>query len=469
MKKQTVLQLTIDSLNKKGNGAGMAIRGETTCKVEVPFSMPGDQVQTTINRKRSGVYSGRLEELIVPSPQRIAHRCLHFGDCGGCRWQHISYSQQLEIKRTRLSDLFRPLIDPSSIPAVFPCDPPWNHRNKMEFTFSQNKAGERFLGLIKNGSQGKVLNLLECHLTNPWMVDLIKKMRQWWEISSLEAFNPHKNTGSLRYLTVREGMRTGDRMVILTVSGNPLYALRKDHLRSFVELMKETFMPEQGELSLFLKIHQALPGQKTQFFEMHLHGPTTLREKMLIEDGENRHELLFYISPAAFFQPNTYQAEKLYSLALQKAQITKEDLVYDLYCGTATLAICAAKTAREVVGIEISPEAVLDGKENVKANGLNNVTIRQGDVGLILKQLQIKPDVVFVDPPRVGLMAEAIEALLTLKPKKIVYISCNPATQKENIDLLVQGGYRLVEICPVDQFPHTVHLENIAVLERNDV
>ena len=212
----------ITEWTKKGNGLGTAVDNDKRW-IEVPFSAPGDVVRAQLHRKRSGVYKGRLEEVLTPSPLRQAPKCLHFGVCGGCRWQHISYAEQLKIKQEHVETLFAPLKDPHTkfIP-IEPCASPWNYRNKMEFSFSSDIKGEQFLGLIMDSSNGKVLNLQECHLVNPWFTELLGAVREWWKHSHLLAYYPPKNAGSLRTLTVREGMRTGDRLVMLTVSGNPI-------------------------------------------------------------------------------------------------------------------------------------------------------------------------------------------------------------------------------------------------------
>ncbi|MFQ5730028.1 MAG: class I SAM-dependent RNA methyltransferase, partial [Waddliaceae bacterium] len=282
-----------------------------------------------------------------------------------------------------------------------------------------------------------------------------------------------RNSGSLRNLIVREGIRTGDRMVNLVVSGNPEYALKKHHLESFVAFVRAAVEPVDPEkkLSLFLTIHQVQKGKPTDFYEMHLHGPDHIREILWIktDPAEDPVPLTFTISPAAFFQPNTQQAEQLYSIALKMAIIPKHAVVYDLYCGTGTLGICVARRAHQVVGIELSPESAHDARYNASENGLENVEILTGAVHEKLEEIRQKeqfpsPDLVMVDPPRAGLDSVALKHIVRLNPPKILYISCNPATQAENVADFVKGGYRLQTMQSIDQFPHTVHIENIVVL-----
>lgn len=469
----TLAEISISKFTKKGHGIG-STTVEPRREVEVPFTMPGETVQATLMRKRRGLYSSRLEEVLIPSQQRVNPRCAHAGTCGGCRWQHISYEEQLKIKQDNISRLFQPLVSPQSKSHnIIACDPPWQYRNKMEFTFSSDAAGNRYLGLIIDGSRGKVLNLKECHLVNPWFISALEATRQWWNEWGLAAYHPHTNQGTLRTLTVREGMRTGDRLVMLTVSGNPEYALNRQHLESFVAYLRDAIepMPVGSQLSVFLRIHQAVKGQATNFYEMVLHGSDHIRETLYIKGEADSApiELTFTVSPTAFFQPNTRQAEKLYSAALQLLQIPANQVVYDLYCGTGTLGICAARWAKQVVGIELSPESSLDARANAARNGMSHVTILTGSASDVLQMIRQNntfpmPEVVMVDPPRAGLDAKMIQHLSELKPNKLLYISCNPETQVENIKELQQIGYRLTDIQPVDQFPHTVHIENIAVL-----
>ncbi len=198
-------------------------------------------------------FSGKLEELLAPSPQRIAPRCIHFGVCGGCRLQHTSYEDQLQSKEDFVRQCFAPILtEQVDICPIVPCAEPWHYRNKMEYSFSSDAAGEKYLGLVIDSSKGKVFNMSECHLTNPWFVDALKSVKQWWSESGLDAYHPYRDTGSLRTLTLREGRRTGDRMAILTVSGNPEYALTKKHLESLVAFLRDAVEPLNSEfISVF--------------------------------------------------------------------------------------------------------------------------------------------------------------------------------------------------------------------------
>lgn len=469
----------INSLTDKGNGVGTAVRanGEEYA-VEVPFAVPGDTVEASLMRRRKGRWQGRLELVQTPSPDRIEPRCVHFGSCGGCRYQQLQYDKQLEYKENYVRKVFASLIPPqATFKPIIGCKNQWRYRNKMEFSFSSDSQGKKYLGLFLDSQKGRVVDLKECYLVDSWFMDGLKAAKQWWHESRLEAYHPHKDTGSLRTITFREGGRTGDRLVMLTVSGNADYALKSHEIESFVAFIRDAVEPvdPSRNLSIFLRIHQSVKGMPTNFYEMHLYGSEYIREVIKIQPTANGPSvsLQFNVGPSSFFQPNTAQAEIFYSQAIQLAQIPPNGVVYDLYCGTGTLGICAAQIAKQVVGIELFPDAALDARTNVSNNGVKNVTIMSGAVRYVLKQIQDeqlfpKPDVVMIDPPRPGLDPDAMKHLITLNAKRIVYLSCNPATQARDVGDLLQHGYQVETIQPIDQFPQTYHIENIVILSRRE-
>lgn len=471
------IEVQILHLTAKGNGVGLynAPSGNQWT-VEVPFAIPGDLVRARIYKKRSGIHYSFLEEVIEPSKSRKKPRCIHFGVCGGCRWQQMSYADQLMWKESYIRTCFGEMLNEVQLGSIIPSDKEWEYRNKMEFSFSQNAKGERFLGLMMDSSRGRVMTITDCQLVRQWFMTALEAVRKWWHDSGLQAFHPYKDSGSLRVLTVREGMRTQDKLVMLTVSGNPDYALEKTHITSFVQAVKEaieTNFPAEGKLSIFLRIQQACKGKETNFFEMHLYGPDHYSEKMHVQSApeEDAERLTFHISPSAFFQPNSSQAEKFYSLAIQMAGANKNSVVYDLYCGTGTIGLSIARHVKEVVGIEVSPESALDARTNASLNGIKNYSVLCGDVRHVLKsvfddKLVSPPDILIIDPPRAGLDARALLHVLAFQVPKIVYISCNPKTQAADAEKIIAAGYVLKAIQPVDQFPHTVHIENIIILER---
>ncbi len=451
-------RLKISKYSKRGHGLGTVQKTPESLPThaEVVGTVIGDTVLAEIKKKKKKIYSTTLKEIIEPSADRVPPRCKHVGICGGCVWQQKEYNAQLQAKETQVATLFgqKPL-------PIIPAVDPWHYRNKMEYTFSQNKDGDKFLGLIIARSRGHVLNLEECHLTASWFVAVLTSVREWWKKSSLKAYHTYSDTGTLRTLTLREGKRTGDKMVFITISGNPDYCINKTELNGFKEAVLKALPGETP--SIFLRIQRIAKGTPTEFYEMHLHGPDLIKETLHV----NGRLLHFMISPDSFFQPNPLQAEKLYTQTLKLADPKPTDTVFDLYCGTGTLAIVFAPYVKKVIGIELSPYAVCDGELNYKANNISNITLHKGDVGAVLPRINAIPDLVIIDPPRSGLDPTALKHLIHLSPKKILYISCNPTTQSQNITELLPHGYTLKALQPVDQFPHTYHLENIALLEKN--
>lgn len=462
-KEQTI---TIDSLSAKGRG----ISSEK--KIEVAGALPGEEVLIELGGRQKKIRKGYLRQVITPSADRVEPRCPHVPDCGGCSLQHMDYDIQLDLKARKIQEEFASLIQEHN-PEIRPiqgCENPWRYRNKMEFSFSENRVGEKFLGLMLAGARGKVLNLSECLLVSKWYMDGLNAVRQWWLESGYSAYHHRSDQGHLRTLTMRESKQGQGKMVMLTVSGNPDFALKKSQIDAFIETIQK-YAPDP-HLSIFLQVHQIAKGRATQFYEMLLHGPDHITEKLYVELAGKQHALDFKISPTSFFQPNTLQAQWLYSEGLQMLTALSDARVFDLYCGGATLGLCAAKEAKEVVGIELNPHSVFDAGWNQEVNKIDNFSIERGDVGSVLAKWKeeskwIAPDVVIVDPPRAGLDEKALCHIQALGAGEILYISCNPKTQRENIELLCQAGYQLKIIQPVDQFPHTMHIENICMLSKN--
>lgn len=432
----------ITDLNEDGIGFGhITLSNNELRKVSVPYTYPGDEVEIRIYRKRHKKWEGDIVQFIKQSEKRSEPFCPHFTVCGGCLTQQIPYVEQLELKKQKVEKL----LGSSTLP-ILSSPLTLGYRNKMEFSFSQDKKGEKYLGLY---GRRRVQNVKICPISPGWFSDALGKIRTWWDETELTAFNPHSGLGSLRTITFREG--DNSKMAILTVSGDPQYALSRDQINGYINALSS-----YENMSIFLKIHQAIKGQPTQFFEMHLKGPDTLTENLA--------GVVFKISPAAFFQPNPRQAERLYETALSFLS-SDIKVVYDLYCGTGTLSILLAKKGYEVYGIELSREACLDARENGELNEVDNLTILNGDVGQVLASNELKkPDAVVVDPPRTGLNAQAIEEIVKLKPREILYISCNPETQARDVLEFKKQGYESLKAQPVDQFPHTPHIENIVLL-----
>jgi 23S rRNA (uracil1939-C5)-methyltransferase len=331
----------------------------------------------------------------------------------------------------------------------------------MEFSFSQNRQGERYLGLMLESGRGKVFNLEQCHLVTPWFAQAVSLVRSWWLTTKLHAYHPPSNRGSLQTLGVRQSATNLKQMVILTVSGNPDFAIHQDDVSRFQGL----FNPD---CSVFLRIKQAIKGRPTEFFEIQLQGSETLQETLSINLQGKSASMDASISPSAFFQPNTEQASRLYEEALKMADLKSDDVVYDLYCGTGTIGLLASRWVRQVVGVELSAEAALDARTNVQNNNVKNMIIVTSSVGDMLKAKDKypSPTMVFLDPPRSGLEASALQDIIQLSGPRLLYISCNPKTQVRDVHLLMDAGFHIEAIQPIDQFPQTPHIENIVSLKK---
>ncbi len=454
---------TVVTLSRKGKG----VAHDQGKEVEIPYVLPGEEVEAVLlKKKEKGKQQASLSLLQKTSPFRVSPRCKHFGLCGGCQWQHLAYAEQLEWKEKEIARCFARLSHvPPPLHAILPSPSPWHYRNKMEYTFSMDKRGNRYLGLMMRSGRGKVFSLEECHLAPEWFADVTARVREWWEESTLEAFHPIKRTGALRYLTLREGRRTGTRMAVITTSGDPQEAWKPWQKTRLIDALQPVCH------SIVLRIEQSKKGMPTQYYEMILSGEDSIEEILHIQEDPHVPpiSLRYRIAPTAFFQPNTLQAEVLYSQALQMIPSATLDAVYDLYCGTGTLALCLAQKAGCVIGIDLSHEAIVDARENAKRNQRERITFYQGDVGKLLAEKKEEwpaPTLVVVDPPRAGLGAKAIQEIGLLNPPALLYISCNPVTQADDLLAFEQLGYRMTARQAVDSFPHTVHIENIVFMEK---
>lgn len=463
-------ELTIDEFSTQGFGVATWHRPDNLVrKVIIPATLPGEVVLAEVRRckiKKASSFIGVVSEIKKPSPLRIIPKCRHFTLCGGCVWQQMPYAEQLKVKEQKIKELFTPLLtDETKILPIIKSPSEWNYRTKMEFSFSQDKKGSKFLGLMILGSKGRVFNLEECHLMRPWVASLVQSVRTWWNANDLNAYYLPKNSGSLRTLTLRESEATGDRVIILTVSGNPEYAIKRSLLDEFVSLCEKIAAPSKdANLSVILRIQQVAKGRPTEFFEMRLVGPDSFRERVKIHDKTYE----FFLSPSSFFQPNGLVSSLLYQAAIDMAELTGTEVLYDLYAGCGVFGMLAADRVRQVISIELSADSSYDARCNSQRLQLHNFQSIQGDVGKVLKDKSLPTcDVVLCDPPRSGLGDQAIKEILSLSAQKIVYVSCNPATQRDDIEKLVSSGYSFKALQPVDQFPQTVHCENIVLLSRN--
>jgi 23S rRNA (uracil1939-C5)-methyltransferase len=447
---------------------GKAVGKKDGLTVFVPFAVPGDVVDVEVFKKKKNYAEARILNIKTKSPHRTEPACAHFGLCGGCKWQIMDYETQLKFKQKQVEDCFRHLgkFDFPPVLPIIPSKNQYEYRNKLEFTFSHLRwlddedmrlrdSGKiletRGLGFHIPGKFDKVLDIKHCSLQTEPSNEIRNAVRKFAIEHDLTFYNIRNHEGILRNLIIRNNT--------------------KNELRLIVSL---TEMNEKTELLLgFLK--EKFPQIKSLFYVINtkLNDSISDLEPVLYAGephiSETMEELHFKIGPLSFFQTNSLQALELYKVARDFAQITPKDIVYDLYTGTGTIALFAAKQAQKVVGIEYVEAAIEDAKYNAQQNGITNTVFFAGDMKDVLNQnctkRNGKPDVVITDPPRAGMHPDVVARLLEMESPRIVYISCNPATQARDITELAKK-YDVAKVQPVDMFPHTQHLECVVELCR---
>jgi len=468
MHKKKQLEVVVEKFSQKALG----IAFNSNNKILIPNSVIGDTLLVELNRKKKGYIKAKILEIKIPSIFRCKPKCKHFEICGGCKWQNLKYVEQLKQKENLVIKYFEEYIKTTNV-KLYPiekCKNNFEYRNKMEFSFSKNQKGTKYLGLIMQ--EGRfVVDIERCYLANKWFSLVLKQVKNWWEKYDFSAFNYKNGLGLLRTLTIKEGKNTKDKMIILTISD--LSVLSNDQKNEFVLFIKETFENKEENLSVYLNIQKSKKGVKTNFELEKLYGKNFILEDLYIEAFNEKIKLNFQIGPFSFFQPNTIQAQKLYTIAINylKKEDLKNKVIFDLYAGTGTIGMIFAKFAKKVIAVELNEDAYNQAINNALLNDIKNFEIINLDVSEVLNDLVNKktiekPHIVIVDPPRAGLTMDAILNIFKLHPKIILYISCNVKIQAENIKMFTQMGYQLKILHPVDQFPHTVHIENIAILKR---
>jgi 23S rRNA (uracil1939-C5)-methyltransferase len=443
------LELHVDSLAYGGNGVAR-LNGFV---VFVRRGLPGDTVRATVTKVKRGFAEATATEVVSPGAPRVDAPCAHFPACGGCRFQDLAYEAQIAAKQEQVRDaLVRlgRLADPP-LEDILPAESEFHYRNKLDYSFTDTPRGAG-LGFHRAGRWDEVLDVERCWLTTELGNAIRETVRDWAQEEGLPAFDQGTHTGYLRHLVVREGRNTGQALVQLVTAPGDLQGADRlvDVLRSHPEVRS---------------IHWAVndsPAEVTNLPTNLLWGEEAIEEELL--------GLRYRVRPTAFLQTNTAMAERLYELAIDYAGLTGEQTVYDLYCGIGTIGLSMAARALTVWGVEVSEESVACAIENAGLNGISNAAFFAGEVGRSLEELAERaglPDVAVVDPPRAGLSGKALRALARLDAPTIVYVSCNPTTLAGNVkDLVADWGYRLVRVRPVDMFPHTPHVESVALLER---
>jgi 23S rRNA (uracil1939-C5)-methyltransferase len=438
-------------------------------------AVPGDVARVRLTKVKKSFCEGIATSILSPSSLRAAARCRHFGPCGGCRWQNVTYEAQLSFKRQHVVDALERIGGFRAVkvhPTLGAADP-YFYRNKMEFSFGQRwltseemsllpadhrSAGENAewaLGLHIPERFDRVLDIEECWLQSEISAEIVNAVRQFCRDRSLTPYSTVTHTGYLRNLVLRQSRKTGQLMVNLVT---------RDDRPEIMEALRDALLSQFPGITT---ICNNITERKSQ---------VALGDREVVYYGsgfitEQIGARTYRISANSFFQTNTEQAERLYDTAQRMAHLRREDVVHDLYSGTGTIALHIADQVRQVIGFEAVPSAVADAEQNAEANGVANCRFVAGDLRETLSRSGYRgadlepPDVMIIDPPRAGMHDEVVRRVLSLAPERLVYVSCNPATQARDLALL-SPVYAIQEVQPVDMFPHTYHIENVVGLSR---
>lgn len=453
---------------------GVAAEGNAIARVDdyvvfVPYGAPGDVVDIKLDRKKHSYAEGHIERLVRPSALRQEPRCGHFGTCGGCRWQHLPYEVQLANKQQQVVDALTRIakVELPEISPILGSANIWGYRNKMEYTFSnkrwlsweQMRSGEMVdnrngAGFHIPGAFDKVLDIEQCHLQDSIGDRIRLFVKHYGMEHGIPFYDLREQRGFLRTLMIRT-LHTGEIMVVLSVGED-----NTELIREVLDAVRAEF----PQITSLMYVVNTKVNDTIGDLDVQLHSGRPYVE----EEMEGLH---FRIGPKSFYQTNSLQAYELYKVARNFAGLTGKELVYDLYTGTGTIANFVARQARHVIGIEYVADAIEDAKINSRANGIENTEFYAGDMKDVLTDDFIaehgRPDVMIVDPPRAGMHQDVVDVILNASPERIVYVSCNPATQARDLSLL-DKKYRVTAVQPVDMFPHTHHVENVVRLELRD-
>ena len=440
------LELRIDSLAY--GGAGVArLDGYV---VFVRDAVPGDRVRAVVTKRKRAYAEARAIEVLEPGPERVPA----LADHPGAPWQVLPYERQLAVKADQVQDALRRIgrLDGFALEPIVPAVEQWRYRNKLEYSFGTGDDGRLVCGFHAPGSWERIVHIEDCLLASERGNAARRAALDWCRTRGLAAYDRRSQQGVLRNLVVREGRRTGELQVRLVTSPQPL------DLTGFAEAVHA----DSVMWTRAAGVGETTAGGQSEV----LHGTDAIDEELTSAAGAT---LRFRLSAEAFFQTNTEMAERLYATAAEFAALQGWERVYDLFCGIGTIGLSLAPRAGEVWGLELVEEAIADAIANARRNEIANATFYAGDVRLALRELVRRagrPDVLVVDPPRAGLSARVVRRIAEAAPKRIVYVSCNPTTLAPNAAALVEAGWALRRVRPVDLFPQTPHIECVALLER---
>lgn len=441
--------MTIDNMGYEGEGVGKI----DNFTVFVAGAIIGEKVKVKIVKISKSFAFGKLLEIIETSSNRIEPVCSIYKNCGGCNLQHIDYKGQLDFKTNRVIQVINRIgkLEDVIIHPTIGMESPYNYRNKVQLPVS-NKNGQVNIGFYAARSHD-IINMETCHIQDKVADVVVKLTRQWIKEYNVQSYNEENHQGSLRHIMIRKGFKTGEVMVVVVTNGKSL-----PHKEEFIALITKKI---QGIVSIVQNINSEKTNVILGASCITLWGKDTITDYI----GEFK----FEVSPLSFFQVNSIQTEVLYSKVLEYANLSGGEVVLDAYCGTGTISLFLSQKAKVVYGVEIVPEAIENAKINAIENKVNNTEFIVGEAEKVIPKLisqGIRADVVVVDPPRKGCDKILLEAIASMGPITVVYVSCDPGTLARDLGILDELGYKTIEIQPVDMFPQTAHVECVALIRK---
>jgi len=450
VQKNQTIELSFEDITHDGNGVGK-INGYP---IFVSNALPGETAKVKVILVKKNFAVGRRLELITTSPDRVEPPCNVFYKCGGCQLQHMSYEMQLKTKQNQVRNSLRKIahINDVEVEPTLGMEDPWRYRNKVQIPVGE-KDGNLITGFYRPRSHDIIEDMTHCIVTSKANDDLVNIVREVANDLDIPAYNEDSHRGVLRHIMVRSGENTGQTMVVVVTRTNKIpnqneFIQRILDKKPNITSIMHNVNPDRTNVIL---------GKKTN----------CLWGEEYIYDTIG--DVKFGISALSFYQINPKQTKVLYDKALEYADLTGGETVIDAYCGIGSISLFLAQKAKKVYGVEIVPQAIQDAKKNAKLNGMNNTEFVVGQAEKVMpawKESGLKPDVIVVDPPRKGCDQALLDAMVDMNPKRIVYVSCNPATFARDLVTLTEGGYKLKKVQPVDMFPQTSHVELVALMSR---
>ncbi|SFE28325.1 23S rRNA m(5)U-1939 methyltransferase [Lentibacillus persicus] len=452
VKKNETVRLKFEDLTHEGSGVGK-INGYP---LFVPYALPGEEGDVKVVKVNKNFGFGKLLNVKKSSEERVEPPCDVYYKCGGCQLQHMSYDMQLNMKQEQVKNAMKKIAHLESVPVhpIIRMEDPWRYRNKVQMPVGEKADGELMTGFYQKRSHRIIEGMETCNIQDEVNDRMVEAVRRIADRFNIPAYDEKNDTGVLRHIVVRTGEATNDTMIVIITRTPDL-----PHQDELVDELSKTY-PHIKSIVHNINDRQtnSIWGKKSK----------TIWGEGYIYDKIG--DITFKISDKSFYQVNPPQTKKLYDKALEYANVGINDTVVDAYCGIGTISLFMAKEAKKVYGVEVVPEAITDAKENARMNGFTNAEFYVGEAEKVMPWWTaqgLEPDVIVVDPPRKGCDEELLKAMLGMKPKRIVYVSCNPSTLARDLRILEDGGYVTQEVQPVDMFPQTHHVEAVCWLKRD--